>query len=662
MSDKQGNKTGFSDSIDSMAAGAANAAKTAGQIAKKTGDIAGKSAKAAKAGKNAAATAAKAAGKTAKVGKAAVVGSAAGPVGTAVGLAWEFKEELYKLLTVVCFSLMFIICAVAALPNVLFDYKNDFGDLDSQKNYSLSSAYSETADAIEQSVRAGYNANLAKLAKAVTKEGCAVTLDTLSNIVSGDGTYEAGDTYVYISDPTKMIGLDYDASYIMAVYSASLLNVPNYSETEGVLNGTAKKDMLNKLDTVRNDMFSYNISKSTEEVTVPAEYYTYSSAGSFTCVLGTTEVTLANGTTTERKILGTKDLYLRNTTTSTTDTEITLDDYTLIPVQIPVPTLYGTTFVTRYYYERNGTRTISPSKKTLTYINCAVSNFNEDCILKAFNVNEYELFASTSKQNWEVIESLKYNINQSIGINNIYVPKVYSSSINGEILSKNGIPWYRVDVNAANLPEIEEPLESYADDIPVFTGSDSETVRLKEFFPTIEDGTVAKTIKQGLMILYKPDGTAEKIFSSEYYTSQAGAFICPLQYEDIYCSSDYGYRYINGQYKMHSGIDMCCWSGTLNKNVEAAAAGVVTYSGFNAYGNCVMIDHGNGIVTLYGHLNSRKVSVGDTVAQGQLIGLAGNTYGPGGYSTGAHLHFEIRVNEERVSPRTYVELPALAEW
>jgi murein DD-endopeptidase MepM/ murein hydrolase activator NlpD len=113
---------------------------------------------------------------------------------------------------------------------------------------------------------------------------------------------------------------------------------------------------------------------------------------------------------------------------------------------------------------------------------------------------------------------------------------------------------------------------------------------------------------------------------------------------------------------MHGGVDLCCWSGTLNKNVISTAAGTVIYSGFNGYGNCVMIDHGNGIVSLYGHLNSRKVAVGDVVSQGQLIGLAGSTYGPGGYSTGPHLHFEIRVNDSRENPRTYVDLPAYSDW
>lgn len=137
--------------------------------------------------------------------------------------------------------------------------------------------------------------------------------------------------------------------------------------------------------------------------------------------------------------------------------------------------------------------------------------------------------------------------------------------------------------------------------------------------------------------------------------SYNGSFIWPLQYSDAYISSAYGYRNspLTGSYSFHGGVDTCCQSGTMNKNVVATAGGTVIYSSFNGYGNCVIIDHGSGFVSLYGHLNSRAVSVGQSVAQGQTIGYAGNTYGAGGYSTGAHLHFEIRVNGSKVNPTNY---------
>ena len=97
---------------------------------------------------------------------------------------------------------------------------------------------------------------------------------------------------------------------------------------------------------------------------------------------------------------------------------------------------------------------------------------------------------------------------------------------------------------------------------------------------------------------------------------------------------------ISGVYKYHSGMDIGCQYGDA---VWASDAGTVILAGVNGgYGNCVMIDHGyvNGdnYYTLYGHLSSIGVSVGQSVSQGQYIGAVGST----GVSTGPHLHFEIR--------------------
>ncbi|MBR1663905.1 MAG: M23 family metallopeptidase, partial [Ruminococcus sp.] len=68
------------------------------------------------------------------------------------------------------------------------------------------------------------------------------------------------------------------------------------------------------------------------------------------------------------------------------------------------------------------------------------------------------------------------------------------------------------------------------------------------------------------------------------------------------------------------------------------------------YGNYVVIDHGNGYWTLYGHMQYTTVSLGDTVSQGQKIGVVGTT----GWSTGDHCHFEVRQNGEPVDPTQYV--------
>ncbi len=71
---------------------------------------------------------------------------------------------------------------------------------------------------------------------------------------------------------------------------------------------------------------------------------------------------------------------------------------------------------------------------------------------------------------------------------------------------------------------------------------------------------------------------------------------------------------------------------------------------FYTYGNCVVIDHGNGVRTLYGHCSALNVSVGDEVTQGDVIGYVGMT----GYATGNHLHFELHINNRTHDPLNYV--------
>ncbi|NLO96668.1 MAG: peptidoglycan DD-metalloendopeptidase family protein [Peptococcaceae bacterium] len=116
-----------------------------------------------------------------------------------------------------------------------------------------------------------------------------------------------------------------------------------------------------------------------------------------------------------------------------------------------------------------------------------------------------------------------------------------------------------------------------------------------------------------------------------------------------YITSPFGYRIhpITGQHKLHTGVDI---GASYGSNVVATGAGIVIFSGwYGAYGNTVIIDHGNGISSLYGHLSSRAVSENDVVVPGQVIGKVGST----GWSTGPHLHFEVRKNGEPVNPLQY---------
>jgi len=100
--------------------------------------------------------------------------------------------------------------------------------------------------------------------------------------------------------------------------------------------------------------------------------------------------------------------------------------------------------------------------------------------------------------------------------------------------------------------------------------------------------------------------------------------------------------------RMHTGIDIAVPAGT---SVHAAAAGTVVYAGWmSGYGYLVAIDHGGGLATAYAHNSSLLVTVGQRVAQGQVVSLSGST----GHSTGPHVHFEVRVNGVPVDPLQYL--------
>lgn len=120
--------------------------------------------------------------------------------------------------------------------------------------------------------------------------------------------------------------------------------------------------------------------------------------------------------------------------------------------------------------------------------------------------------------------------------------------------------------------------------------------------------------------------------ASHRVTSKFGWRICPFHGRE-----------------MHPGIDIGAPSGS---SIVAAGSGKVIYaSRRGGYGNTVMIDHGNGVVTLYAHQREGgiKVRVGERVSKGERIGTVGST----GYSTGPHLHFEVRVNGKPKNPRSY---------
>ncbi len=101
-------------------------------------------------------------------------------------------------------------------------------------------------------------------------------------------------------------------------------------------------------------------------------------------------------------------------------------------------------------------------------------------------------------------------------------------------------------------------------------------------------------------------------------------------------------------FEFHTGQDIATASGT---PVAAAANGTVTFAGWqNGYGQIVVVDHGDGLTTRYGHLSHIDVTVGQNLTRGDLLGNVGST----GRSTGPHLHYEVRIDDEPVDPMQYL--------
>lgn len=128
----------------------------------------------------------------------------------------------------------------------------------------------------------------------------------------------------------------------------------------------------------------------------------------------------------------------------------------------------------------------------------------------------------------------------------------------------------------------------------------------------------------------------------------SSGLICPLQYSGVYVSSPF-YRNSDGSY--HGALDLCVSGGSYGKSISAAESGTVITASYHwSYGNYVVVDHGNGLSTLYAHCSSLAVGAGQSVSKGQTIAYVGST----GNSSGPHLHFEVRINGSRVNPSGYI--------
>jgi murein DD-endopeptidase MepM/ murein hydrolase activator NlpD len=148
-----------------------------------------------------------------------------------------------------------------------------------------------------------------------------------------------------------------------------------------------------------------------------------------------------------------------------------------------------------------------------------------------------------------------------------------------------------------------------------------------------EEATIRAALAQASQAPVQPGGTVDR-------PPSASGLIWPVNGP---VTSPFGYRWG----RLHAGIDIGAPSGT---PIAAANAGTVLVGCGGGYGNCVMIDHGGGFVTLYAHQTTVYVGAGQSVARGEIIGTVGCT----GSCTGPHLHFETRVNGVAQDPMQYL--------
>ena len=155
------------------------------------------------------------------------------------------------------------------------------------------------------------------------------------------------------------------------------------------------------------------------------------------------------------------------------------------------------------------------------------------------------------------------------------------------------------------------------------------------------------------------DGGAQDLWLCNPLTSLLDLVVLPITLHQVSAeqgriTSPFGSRVdpVTGAIgAFHEGVDIADDYGT---PIVATAAGVVTFAGYTdgGYGNLVEIDHGNGFVTRYGHNSAVLVTVGMSVKQGQTIALMGST----GKSTGAHVHYEVRLNGSPTDPMIFLPI------
>ncbi len=201
----------------------------------------------------------------------------------------------------------------------------------------------------------------------------------------------------------------------------------------------------------------------------------------------------------------------------------------------------------------------------------------------------------------------------------------------------------------ASLKEQKADLESKQDELQKKEAKmKSEAAELKAQYKKLSstESKLEAKLQKKLAAAASSSSSSSSSSGSSSYTAGDGSLSWPCNGT---ITTEFGTKRSWDPYSTaHSGMDIAVSYGT---PIHAAASGTVIIAGtYGGYGNCVAINHGNGLVTLYGHNSSLTVHVGQKVSRGDVIAKAGST----GFSTGVHCHFEVQLNGTPVNPRNYL--------
>ncbi len=317
-------------------------------------------------------------------------------------------------------------------------------------------------------------------------------------------------------------------------------------------------------------------------------------------------------------------------------------------------------------------------KAEINVIQKQIDNLNEQMILLNDNIERQEI--NMVNKQMEIEESqtkFEYRLvaNQTAGSSNIWSLLFSASSFSEFLTSLETIRQFaEYDTNLIKslnedkkeLEELKKSLEEDKKELEaVMTEADAKKATLDKKYEELNGevyslSALAKQYEENKEAIERGMADAQAEIDAFFLNGMLGGsyvggeFIYPVPYTRN-ITSYYGPRtFDNGYQDYHTGIDFAA-SGCYGAAIVAANSGTVTFTKTTyvpgkGYGKYLIVDHGGGKSTLYGHCSSIAVTTGQYVTQGQTIAYIGST----GFSTGAHLHFEIRINGKHVNPLPYL--------